>query len=61
MQGGRKITDSSDQIAGGEERRKDNAEAQRTQTFAEKRNPRAQPFLAVSQEERIEIAFASDY
>jgi hypothetical protein len=27
----------------------------------EKRNPRAQPGMAVPQEERVEIAFASDY
>jgi hypothetical protein len=43
MQDARKkrTSDSSEQIAGGEEKRKDNAEAQRTQRFDEKRNPRA--------------------
>ena len=39
MQDARKkrTSDSSEQIAGGEEKRKDNAEAQRTQRFDEKR------------------------
>jgi hypothetical protein len=70
-------TDSSDQLTGGEEGRKLNAETLRAQRRTkeeftqrarrkstegtEKRNPRGQPGMAVPQAERIEIAFASDY